>query len=97
GGAQLLAGTYYAEGFDVEWQHSQLREALRARVGKGPYTLRGMLYIISGGGCLGLIIAILFAATASLMGYAGVPVLICVAFSLLIIFSSILRRLPIVP
>src|SRR5438552_8799088 len=77
---EIPAGTYSAEGFDVDWPHAHVRDALRNRVGTWAYTFRGMLYVSTAGGCLGAIISSMFFVVAALVGYSEIATLVLTAF-----------------
>jgi len=91
--AQLPAGIYAADGFDVEWEPGHLRHALRARVGVFAYTARGLLHVTTGGGCLGLTIALMILAAGAAIGWT-LGLVVAAVFLALIVGSTLLRRLP---
>jgi hypothetical protein len=94
GDAELAPGNYAAEGFDVDWEPGRLRTVLRDRVGSGAYTLRGILYVTTGGGCLGVIISLLTLALGALAGFWMIGVIatgVCLA---LLAASLLLHKLP---
>jgi len=92
-GAELPPGTYAAEGFDVEWEPRQVRRALRERVGGLAYTMRGLLHVTTGGGCMGLTIALMILAAGAAIGWT-IGLIVAGIFSALIAGSTLLRRLP---